>query len=220
MLRNLLAGERPITAILLFLLLMLFVVLPLSSGGMLQVMSRVTLTVVLLFTLVTMARRHGRLAGLGLLVVTAVGLDWLQFALPSRATAVIGGALAIGGVLALTVLLLIRVLGEGKVTWHRINGAIAVHLLVAVLFAIAYGVLAALSDGAFTVAGAERPDAGWGGFLYFSLVTLTTVGYGDITAVHPMARSLATLEALVGQLYPVILIARLVSLEIEHRRSA
>ena len=220
MLRSLFAGERSITAILLFLLVMLFVVLPLSRGGMLQVMSRVTLTVVLLFTLVTMARRHGRLAGLGLLVVTAVGLDWLQFALPSRATAVIGGALAVGGVLALTVLLLVKVLGEGRVTWHRINGAIAVHLLVAVLFAIAYGMLAGLESGAFTVGSGEQPDAGWGGFLYFSLVTLTTVGYGDITAVHPMARSLATLEALIGQLYPAILIARLVSLEIEHRRSA
>jgi hypothetical protein len=219
MLRSLFAGERPITAILLFLLMMLFVVLPLSHGGTLQVMSRVTLTVVLLFTLVTMARRHGRLAGLGLLVFTAVGLDWLQFALPSRATAVISGALAVGGVLALTVLLLVKVLGEGRVTWHRINGAIAVHLLVAVLFAIAYGVLAGLEDGAFTIGSGERPEAGWGGFLYFSLVTLTTVGYGDITAVHPMARSLATLEALVGQLYPAILIARLVSLEIEHRRN-
>jgi voltage-gated potassium channel Kch len=49
---------------------------------------------------------------------------------------------------------------------------------------------------------------------YFSFVTLTTVGYGDILPVAPVARALATLEALVGQLYPAILIARLVSLQI------
>jgi hypothetical protein len=216
--RTFLAGERPITAILGFLLLMLFIVLPLSRGGIFQVMTRVTLTVLLLFTLVTVARRHGRLAGVALLVAAAVGLDWLQFVLPSRANATVSGALVLGGILALTVSLLVKVLGEGKVTWHRINGAVAVYLLLAVLFAVAYGVIAALADGAFAVAGGEQPAAGWGGFLYFSLVTLTTVGYGDITAVHPMARSLAALEALVGQLFPAILIARLVALEIEHRR--
>jgi hypothetical protein len=51
--------------------------------------------------------------------------------------------------------------------------------------------------------------------LYFSFTSLTTMGYGDITPVHPLARSLANLEALIGQLYPAILIARLVSMEIE-----
>jgi hypothetical protein len=219
MLRKLLVGERPITVILIFLLLMLFIVLPLSRGGMLQVMSRVTVTVLLLFTLVTMARRHGRLAGAALFVTAAVVLDWLQFVLPSRATAAISSALAVGGLLALTVLLLVKVLGEGKVTWHRINGAIAVYLLLGVLFAVSYGMIATLVDGAFAVASGDRPAAGWGGFLYFSLVTLTTVGYGDITPVHAMARSLANLESLVGQLYPAILIARLVSLEIESRRT-
>jgi hypothetical protein len=44
------------------------------------------------------------------------------------------------------------------------------------------------------------------------------VGYGDITPLHPMARDIANLEAVLGQLYPATLLARLVSLEIEHRR--
>ena len=55
--------------------------------------------------------------------------------------------------------------------------------------------------------------------MYFSFVTLTTVGYGDITAVHPVARSLATAEALVGQLFPAILLARLVSMELYDRQA-
>jgi hypothetical protein len=54
--------------------------------------------------------------------------------------------------------------------------------------------------------------------LYFSFSTLTTVGYGDITPLHPMARDIANLESVLGQLYPATLLARLVSLEIEHRR--
>jgi len=56
-------------------------------------------------------------------------------------------------------------------------------------------------------------------FYYFSIVTLTTLGYGDITAIHPVARSVVMIEALLGQLYPAILIARLVTLEMEARKN-
>ena len=54
--------------------------------------------------------------------------------------------------------------------------------------------------------------------LYFSFITLTSVGFGDIVPVHPVAQTLAMLEALIGQLFPAILLARLVSLEIESRQ--
>ena len=53
---------------------------------------------------------------------------------------------------------------------------------------------------------------------YFSFVTLTSTGYGDVFPVHPVARSLCNLETILGQLYPATLLARLVSLEIEGRR--
>jgi hypothetical protein len=54
-------------------------------------------------------------------------------------------------------------------------------------------------------------------FGYFSFVTLTSVGYGDIVPVHPYARSLANVETIIGQLYPATLLARLVTLEIADR---
>ncbi|HXB77134.1 MAG TPA: potassium channel family protein [Bradyrhizobium sp.] len=53
--------------------------------------------------------------------------------------------------------------------------------------------------------------------IYFSFVTLTSVGYGDIIPLHPVARSLANIESIIGQLYPATLLARLVTLELEHR---
>ena len=53
--------------------------------------------------------------------------------------------------------------------------------------------------------------------IYFSFVTLTTTGYGDVFPLHPIARSLCNLEAVIGQLYPATLLARLVTLEMTHR---
>jgi hypothetical protein len=56
-----------------------------------------------------------------------------------------------------------------------------------------------------------------GNLIYFSFVTLTSVGYGDIVSLRPYARGLANVEAIIGQLYPATLLARLVTLELEHR---
>jgi hypothetical protein len=59
-----------------------------------------------------------------------------------------------------------------------------------------------------------------GSLLYFSFVNLTSVGFWDIVPVHPVARSLANLEAVVGQLFPATLLARLITLQLEARRRA
>ena len=54
--------------------------------------------------------------------------------------------------------------------------------------------------------------------VYFRFVTLSSTGYGDIVPVHPIARSLCNVETIIGQLYPATLLARLVTLELAHRR--
>jgi hypothetical protein len=100
---------------------------------------------------------------------------------------------------------------SGPVNVHRIQGAVAAYLLLGLAWASAYELVAALAPGAFASAQSlGRHSQAW---IYYSFVTLTTVGYGDVTPLHPAARSLAVLEALVGQLYPAILLARLVSLQ-------
>jgi hypothetical protein len=106
--------------------------------------------------------------------------------------------------------LLGQTLRDGPVTFHRIQGAVAAYLLLGVIWAHAFGLVELLRPGAFS--GPVNPADGPRSFFYFSFVTLTTVGYGDILPVHPTARSLAALEAVVGPLYLAILIARLVSL--------
>jgi hypothetical protein len=110
-----------------------------------------------------------------------------------------------------------QTLRSGPVTFHRLNGAVAAYLLLGVIWAHAYALVAALHPGAFSGAGSAAD--GSRAFLYFSFVTLTTVGYGDVLPVHPAARSLATLEAVTGPLYLAILIARLVSVAVPPGRN-
>ena len=113
--------------------------------------------------------------------------------------------------LVISVVLLSQVFRAGKVTHMRIQGAIAVYLLLGTVWSHAYHITEILHPGSFTFPPGEMLAASdWS---YFSFVTLTTVGYGDITPVHPIARVLAVGEALSGQLYLAVMIARLVAME-------
>ncbi len=129
--------------------------------------------------------------------------------------------LSVGAFLAYVVAVVYRdaVFGGGRMTSDRIAGAVAVYLLLGLLWALFYGIIAATIPGSFT--GIERFSMAESGaqmdFIYFSFVTLTTLGYGDISPVAPIAKTLAWLEAVFGQLFLAVTIARLVSLEIAHR---
>ena len=117
----------------------------------------------------------------------------------------------IAAVMAITVILLTQIFREGRVTHMRIQGAISVYLLFGVAWAHAYHIAAVLHPGAFNFPPGEHAElADWN---YFSFITLTTVGYGDITPVRPIVRTLAVAEALTGQLYLAVMIARLVAME-------
>jgi hypothetical protein len=103
----------------------------------------------------------------------------------------------------------------GRALWKRrvidvrtVLGAICIYVLLGMMFAFLYAAINGLSSGPFFVqtSHATVPD-----FLYFSYITQTTVGYGDFTAAGDLGRALAVLEALIGQLYLVTIIAVLVS---------
>jgi hypothetical protein len=137
---------------------------------------------------------------------------------PSDTAAIVNEVAAQLFLLALCGVLLSRVMGPGRVTPNRIVGAVVVYLLFAVQFAFMFAVIERLSSGAF-VMGHEPSASSWTGwrFFYLSMITISSLGLSDITPVHPFARSLVMLEALLGQLYTTVLIARLVSLEVAHQ---
>ena len=134
---------------------------------------------------------------------------------PGASLPVIRDVSTLCALLVLAIAVGINVFARGHAVGDRVFGAIVLYLMLGVMWAFVYAMLNTLLPNAFTEgAGRTRGIADW---VYFSFVTLTTVGYGDIVPIARAARSLAMLEALVGQLYPAIIIARLVSLQIETR---
>jgi Ion channel len=109
------------------------------------------------------------------------------------------------------------VFASGRITYHRIVGAILLYLLIAVTFATLFAFIGLSIREAFKGIAFEDDSALASSLFYLSFVTLTSTGYGDIVPMHPLARSLCNIESIVGQLYPATILARLVTLELEMR---
>jgi len=100
---------------------------------------------------------------------------------------------------------------DHKLSVNRIVGAVCVYLMLGVIWAILYSLLEAAVPGSFAGLTERIMDGGWGpDWVYFSFVTLTTLGYGDILPLTSSARALAYFEAIVGQFYLAVLVAGLV----------
>jgi voltage-gated potassium channel Kch len=157
---------------------------------------------------------------------TAVSLCIPGFALqlvtvmyPTRGTmllADIAVALFLGYVI---VVVYKAVLSEASFSENNIAGAVSVYLLIGVFWAVVYNIVAILQPQSFSdfellEVGGIVHYAGGADFLYFSFVTLTTLGYGDITPGTPLAHTAAWMEGVAGQLYVAITIATLVSVRV------
>jgi hypothetical protein len=213
--------DRSFSVLLGSLVAIVFVIPPLRSRP------EATLLVQIFFTLVFVS---GLTATTGRPVVWVVGtafftgaiaLHWVDFFHPHGG---LGLWTAFGRFVSFGLLAGLvgrQVFRDGPITVQRIQGAVAVYLLLGIGWAAVYEVIDGLWPGAFRFAEAPRNGSELATHLaYYSFVTLTTMGYGDITPLHPAARSAAILEALTGQLFPAILIARLVAMELSARERA
>jgi hypothetical protein len=168
------------------------------------------------------------------LAATAIGLlaksSWLRaglaasFALtlmgrflPGTFSQTITLAMVFAYNLLVTVAMAQAVFGPGEVNHHRIAGAIFIYLNVALLFAIAYsGLLLAIPDAFNGIDSLGRGGASI--IIHFSFTTLTSLGDNNVWPKAPFARSLADLETIIGQLFPAILLSRLVGLHLNRSR--
>ncbi len=152
-----------------------------------------------------------------LLAIPALGGRWLLPFTDSTAVLLAVRAADLVFVLFITVVILSVVLRHEDVTIDTISGALAAYFLLGLTWGVAYGIVELLDPGAFAVPAAlgseyaTEPASG-AILIYFSLVTLSSVGYGDITPVSAAARSLSSLEGLAGQLFLAVLVARLVGI--------
>lgn len=162
------------------------------------------------------------------LVLLAANLACEAWALaaPGPAASMVGRALSAVFFGFVAVVMLRHVMGHEFITRDAILGAVCAYLLIGAGFYHVYGLLEVWSPGSFAASGAPlaaaaeaSPQPGRNSLLlYYSFVTLTTLGYGDVTPTHPLARSLATLEAILGQFYVAILIGHLVGMRLAQLR--
>lgn len=214
--------EHSLTALLILLIVEVFIIVPATRAGhALALISVIVFSFLLLAGLLTMARHRIFQVVSGVFVILAIVVRLARFVFDVPGLLQWDALLSMLSVIGMVIVVLWQVYREGPVTGHRVRGAVAAYLLIAILFAYSYIFIDSVLPGAFqlpvwvTQAGSERGET----FFYFSMVALTTVGFGDITPIHPLARSLVMFEAFIGQLYPAILLARLVTLEMETRRS-
>jgi hypothetical protein len=201
-------------------LCLVFVAAPLAARGLPIARPIVeTLALAVLALVVVLSHRRGAIVTivLGLIATFASRLLAPEWAPVAASFLRHGGNIVTFS--ALTWVVLHAVYAPGHITFHRLQGAVVLYLNVAVMCASAFSLIWALSPTAFATLAASTggPDE-FATMLYFSLTTLTTTGYGDIVPVDPFARSLANLESVIGQFYLAITVARLVTLEMEHRR--
>lgn len=215
-------GDLSLTALTALLVVRVFVRVPLTE---LRVVNRHVLEIVFAAILLAgiAARRHQSLAerlfiGAALL---AIALRILNLWLPDASIRAVDALVLIAAFGLLAAVTFARTLRPGEITIHRLQGAIAASMLIDLMFAQAFGLVAIGAPGAFLIAGAPADcDAVVSKLTSFSFGTLTTLGYGDITPAHPDARSLVMLESRLGVLYPAVLIARLVSLDVVEAQRA
>lgn len=211
-------GDALLTVLAALLAVMLFVIAPLQALGYLffQVFE-FTLAVILVACVFVLS--GSRVAGIAMsvgLVMLAIGAIIRRISpSPIELDLFVGSWLILGTVVAWAVAR--AAFGPGRITYHRVMGAVLLYFTVAVLFAAIYRLIGAITPNAFAGMQMEESPALASQLVYFSFTTLTTTGYGDIAPVHPIARSVCNLEAIFGQLYPATLLARLVSLEMAHR---
>ena len=184
-------------------------------------MSRVLGAFSLLAVGIWSLRGAGRLYSAGMLTaITGIVLVILSIVRDSDMLHVIA-LLAMFVFLLLATINAFRQIAVGNdISPNRIVGAVCVYLLLGVMWSLAYNVLEYLQPDSFKgltelVSPAWNPD-----WIYFSFVTITTLGYGEITPITQTARSLAVAEAIVGQFYIAVLVAGLVSAYISGKRDS
>ena len=157
------------------------------------------------------------------LAIVSISVTWGAYWTGNEQLAVIAKVLQILFYLIIAGSILANVFNAKKITRETVAGAICVYLMMGTMWADVYGIMEITRPGTFPAYETNNgekitdPHLRSSQFHYFSFVTLSTLGYGDITPNTREAQSLASMEAIIGQLFLAVLIARLVGQQVSHR---
>jgi hypothetical protein len=212
--------NNALTAFLALETLILFVGAPLAAVGFqAPVFLGGLLGVPVLLAIVIISRSTAARAMTVVATVLAIGGVIFRISHPSVITVWLGHLAVIAAVLGISVVVVQAVFAQGRITHHRIEGAVVLYLNIALIFTSIFRLIQELNSEAFSgITPHQSEAAAASNMLYFSFTTLTSTGFGEILPIDPFARSMANLESVVGQLYLAILLARLVTMHVESRR--
>ena len=157
------------------------------------------------------------LFGLGLAALSLL-LSLLEFFYSSQSIYIASILVLLFFLINSLVLAIKHILFGPKIDANKIVGSITIYLLIGIIWALLYGLVEEVFTGSFEGTHLAEDGSRFWDLIYFSFVTLTTLGYGDILPVNTYARTLAYMEAIVGQFYIAILVASLVSAHLHERK--
>lgn len=210
------AERTPHYGALLAMLLILIALAPISTGNESAIVVEIVFNLVLVIGAYSAAARKGN--PWPFTVLTTVTLVWRWVALLFEANTVDLGSMIMTAVwLVFAVGIIAKTLFEQReADTNMIFAAVVVYLLAGVAFGQVFEVLEIVQPGSFSgVPQGGHPRELGNSLIYFSLVCLTTIGYGDILPVSELARPLSVLEGVFGTLYLAVMIARLVGLHLQ-----
>jgi voltage-gated potassium channel len=219
-------GERKSLFILVVLLAIFFISPFLHASPIAGVVLKALLSVLLISAVYACAqKRHVLIIAAGI-AVPALCAHWISYFSARPEPAVIGHVLTALFLVYIICIILKEMVHAKRVTAAVIYGAISTYFLIGMFWASVYSTMELVEPESFAGRPLEVDESDavecnatpLPGFMYYSLVALTTLGYGDITPVTPPAQVASALEAVVGQLYLAILIAGLVGLHVSQRR--
>jgi len=199
------------------LLLLLLLHPVLARGPFAAAIGQVVLGLILVAAVRAMTGSRFQLRIAWIAIAVSLGAGVLSVTVPNLLLIGVAGISALALLAWVCWLITAFVLRARTITRDTLFAAACGYLLLGVLFALVFGILDAATPGVAQLPGATGGPLGGtslGEAVYFSYVTLTTLGYGDISPAGPLARAVAPVEALIGQLYLAFLIARLVGLHI------
>jgi len=212
------SGDLGLTLVTISLVVLVFVITPLREAGLpAHFVLGLIIVALMIFGAVTVQQsRLGRFLVIGFVVATAIFLTVARFQ-PTPLTHQLGSILSTITLLLYVRIVLVVMFRTGPIRWSRIQGGVSAYLLLGMAWASAFQVVEQFQPGSFHFVTAPRDfDQLISKLTYFSFCTLTTVG-SEITPLSPIARSLTIAEALVGQLFPAILIGALVAMAMQSR---